>query len=70
MRPRLADSPLRPDFYFSVSSGPVCVFCDDTPPLPEALDQRAELEDGGYQVLQVGPDDDLDAVIARLRAMR
>jgi hypothetical protein len=69
-RPALADSPLRPDLYFNLAGGPVCLFCDDAPPSAETLDQRAELEDGGYLVVQVRPDDDLDAVIARLRAMR
>lgn len=65
-RPALADSPLRPDLYFALPGGPVCVFCDDDPPPPEALGLRAELEDLGYRVYAVRPEDDLDQLARRL----
>lgn len=53
-------------YRFNLSSGPLCVFCDETPPAPRTLDQRADLEDIGYAILAVRPDDDLDPVVRRL----
>jgi hypothetical protein len=70
VRPSLADSPLRPDLYFDLATGPLCLFIDDVPPTAETLDQRAELEDYGYRVVQLGSANDIAAVIARLRRLR
>ncbi len=66
LRPQLADSALRPELYFNLPAGQVCVFCDESPPSPETIAQRAELEDAGYRVIAVGPSDDLAQLIAQL----
>jgi superfamily II DNA/RNA helicase len=67
IRPTLADSPLQPDFYFSLPSGPLCVFCDETPPDADVLRQRADLEDSGYRVISITPDDDPATMVGLLR---
>ena len=66
LRPTLADGAAVPDLYYALSSGPLCVFCDATPPDATARAARDDLDDRGYRVLAIRADAALDAQLEHL----
>jgi hypothetical protein len=67
IQPTLAESPLRPDLYFELPGGPLCLFYDAAPPDAATRALRADLADLGYRVLSVTPADDPTTIAALLR---
>lgn len=65
IRPELADTDVRPDLFYQLSTGLVCVFCDDNAPTPATTLQHDDLADAGYRVIVLDRGDDLEAQLRR-----
>lgn len=65
VRPKLADTALRPDLLYELPTGFVCVFCDDNPPTAAATLQRDDLADAGYRVIVLHRGDALETQLRR-----
>jgi hypothetical protein len=59
LQPRLADTELKPDLFYDLSTGLVCVFCDTEAPAPDVVAQRDDLADAGYRVIVLRQASDL-----------
>jgi hypothetical protein len=62
--PVLEEASVSPDFYYK--NGNICLFCDALAPSVEEKRPRLELEDLGYQIIEIRADLDLETQLQQL----
>jgi len=65
IQPQLADIDIRPDLFYTLTTGLVCVFCDGGPPLVDVAGRRDDLVDAGYRVVILRRSEDVEAQVCR-----